>query len=210
MASKLEVYNDALGHLGERKLASLAEAREPRRALDDQWDRGLRYCLEQGLWNFAMRTVSIEPEESVDPAFGLANAFTKPTDWIRTALVSDNERMIPPLNDYVDERGYWYADCDPLYVQFVSDDTNYGLDLSLWPETFAEYVGVYLARKTCKRITGSTEGVKDLRVEERRTRTDARSKDAMNQPVGQFPVGTWAGSRSSGQTRKSRWDGTFL
>jgi hypothetical protein len=39
-ASKLKLYNDALGILGERRLASLTENREPRRVLDEVWDAG--------------------------------------------------------------------------------------------------------------------------------------------------------------------------
>ena len=33
-ASKLSIYNQALGHLGERRLATLSEPREPRRVLE--------------------------------------------------------------------------------------------------------------------------------------------------------------------------------
>jgi hypothetical protein len=210
MASKLEIFNDALAHLGERKLASLSEAREPRRRLDDQWDRGLRYCLEQGLWNFAMRSVQIDHSAQFTPAFGMRFAFVRPADWIRTALISDNENMEPPLLRYHDERDLIYADCDPIFVQYVSDDPTYGLDLSLWPETFAEYVAVHLARKICQGMTSSESRHAELVKLEKKMRVDARSKDAMNQAVGFPPQGTWARSRGRTDLRRSRWDGTTI
>jgi hypothetical protein len=37
--SQLFIYNEALGHLGERRLANLSENREPRRVLDSYWPR---------------------------------------------------------------------------------------------------------------------------------------------------------------------------
>src|SRR5215813_10724733 len=200
MTSKLEVYNLALRHLGERKLASLAEAREPRRAIDDVWERGVRYCLEQGLWNFALRTVLLDASPSISPAFGYTHAFAKPGDWIRTAQVADNETLRPPLLDYSDEADLWYANCDPLYVQYVSDAVSYGFDLSRWTETFTEYVAVTLARRICKGITSSESVHDELMRLEKRARSDARAKDAMNQAVAFPPQGTWVRSRTGGRT----------
>ena len=109
MATQLAVYQEALEHLGERPLASLSEDREPRRALDAAWDTTLTYCLEQGFWNWAMRSVEIEPEPAIEPAFGYQAAFSKPTDWLRTYVVSANDTFDPPLPDFIDENGYWMA-----------------------------------------------------------------------------------------------------
>lgn len=208
MASKLELYNDALLILGERKLASLTEAREPRRALDDAYDKSLDYCLEQGFFNFAMRAVQIDSSASVVPTFGYQYAFTKPTDFIRMYRQSANPQLDPPLLDIVDEPNYWFANIDPLYVKYVSDSTAYGKDLSLWPETFADYVAMRLALKTCKRITGKEPD--DVLIKgEKKARVDARGKDAMNEPPGFAPTGTWVGSRRRGIDTSNRREGSF-
>jgi hypothetical protein len=195
--SKLERYNGALLILGERRLASLSEAREPRRALDDVWDSVVSYCLEQGYWNWSMRAVQIDSSASVVPTFGYQFAFPKPDDFIRVYRQSPNEIMDPPLLDVVDEPNYWFANCDPLYVKYVSDSAAYGMDLSLWPATFSEFVDCRLALKTCKRITGK-DPTEDLIKAEKKARMDARAKDAMNEPVGFAPTGTWVQSRSAG------------
>lgn len=188
--------------LGQRKLASLSEANEGRRAIDDAWDKALRYCLEQGFWNHAMRAIQADSSASVTPTFGWTYAFAKPSDWIRTHSLSAYEGLMPPLMEIVDEPNYWYANIDPLYVRYVSDDNAYGLDLSIWPETFANYVANRIAVKTCKRITGSAPDDTMYR-EEKRAKADALSKDAMNEPPGFPPSGTWVRSRTNWQRSMS-------
>lgn len=208
MATQLAVYQEALEHLGERPLASLSEDREPRRALDAAWDTTLTYCLEQGFWNWAMRSVEIEPEPAIEPAFGYQAAFSKPTDWLRTYVVSANDTFDPPLPDFIDENGYWMADTDLLYVRYVSNSTDFGLNLTLWPTTFSTYVALRLARRIARRITNSSEMLGDLVKLEARAKIDAMSKDAMNEGTRKPPPGTWVTSRGRGTTN-SRWNGRF-
>jgi hypothetical protein len=202
MTTKLARYNGALLILGERKLASLSENREPRRNLDDAWDDGIAYALEQGFWNFAMRAIQADSSVSVTPTFGYTYAFTKPPDIVRTHSLGSNETFDPPLLTVVDEPNYWYANIDPLYVRYVSNDTAYGLDLSLWSATFNEYVDHHLAVKTCKRITGKTAD-NDLLGREKRALAQARSKDAMDEPAGFPPRGSWATSRRGAWTDRN-------
>ena len=141
MASKLSVYNGANRILGERKLASLTENRASRRRLDSVWDgdTGVLWCLQQGLWNFAMETIELTYSPSVTPAFGYTYAFDKPTDWVRTARVSDDEGFCGRL-DYKDQVDYWFANPDTIYVKYVSKAVTRGLDLSLWTPNFTDFV----------------------------------------------------------------------
>jgi hypothetical protein len=204
VSSKLELFNDALLWLGEKKLTALSTDTTARRALDDAYDVTAKYCLEQGFWNFAMRAVQIDSSASVTPTFGFTYAFTKPTDWIRTHTFSADEELRSPLLEVVDEPNYWFANVDPLYVKYVSNSTAYGMDLSIWPQSFANYVAVRLALRTCKRITGSDTAVLELKKDEKRARADAMSKDAMNEPPGFPPSGSWVQSRFSGMSNRNR------
>lgn len=194
MASKLGLYNSALLILGERKLSGLSEAREPRRALDDAYDDVVGYCLERGFWNFAMRAIQADSSPSVTPTFGYNYAFAKPADFVRLHSFGATETFNPPLMTIVDEPNYWYANVDPLYVRYVSNDTAYGLDLSLWSNTFADYVAHRLAVKTCKRITGAFPS-DEMKADEKRAAAIAKSKDAMDEPPAFPPRGTWVNSR---------------
>jgi hypothetical protein len=195
--TKLKVYNGALRKLGERKLSLLTEVRESRRLLDDTYDEALDYCLEQGYWNFAMRTSKITSNPSVDTAFGYGYAFDKPSDWVRTNAVSADEYYRIGLEDYKDETAYWLADVDPLYVRYVSNDTSYGLDLTLWPETFNQYVQTHIAYELSARVTHNDKTEEKLFQKRKLSLRNARQKDAMNEVNNNNgPLGTWAGSRS--------------
>lgn len=202
MADKLGVYNTALLHLGERKLAALTENREPRRVLDDLWDGQVKYCLERGQWKFALRSYEIASDAAIDPVFGYAYAFEVPGDYVSIDGLSASDYFDPPLNRVHEEAGYWFADVDPIYVQVVSDDPAYGLDLSRWPESFSNYVAIRLARMACKRITQSDSGVDELIKAEKKARIEALSADAKRGPAKRPPQGSWVTARGGASARR--------
>ena len=203
MANKLSVINAALRELSSRKLASLSEAREPRYAVDDIWDDVVQFCLEQGQWNYAIRTQEIEYTPEITPLFGFRYAFEKPSDWIRTVGLSASEYFNPPLTEYSDETGYWWANVDTLYVRYVSNSTDYGLDLSAWPATFQRFVELYLAFRLAPILTSSETTEDRMEKKYKKALTDARSKDAMNDSVSFMPSGSWTRSRISGSQYKN-------
>ena len=179
-ATKLALYSAALRHIGERKLASLSENREPRRVLDDAYDQVVAECLEAGQWHFAIRTVKIDSSPSLTPAFGWSYGFDKPEDWVRTAGISSTEKFDPPLSRFIDETDYWMADVDPIYVRFVSKDTEFGMDLGRWPPGFTRFVELSLALAVCERLTQNGAKGETLARDLKRAKRDALGKDAMN------------------------------
>lgn len=211
MADQLSLYNAALGLLEERRIASLSENRESRRVLDDYWGSVPLYCLEQGLFRFSKRVVQIDASTTMVPAFGYNSAFTIPNDWIRTVVISTAPNLDPPLLQYNEETGYWYADATPLYVSYISSDPLYGMNIGAWPQAFADYVALRLARKACKRITGKTEalnGPTGLINQEDRARRVTKANDAMNDPPGMPPVPFWARSRRGAFGPGGLWFGS--
>ena len=205
MTDQLSLYNGALRECGERKLASLTEAREPRRILDDVWDSGgVDDCLEMGQWYFAMRTVQVDYDTDVTPDFGYIYAFSKPSDWKVTSALCSDEYFREPLLDYADEAGYWYTDYQTIYVRYVSNDSAYGKDYSLWPQAFVRYVEAYLASEICLKVTGDKERTKlVLALAEKRLK-QAKNVAAMALPT-QFPAnGNWVRSRRGGRSRRDR------
>lgn len=191
--TKLSLYNKALRHLGERKLASLTEDREARRYLDDEYPDIVLGALRSGLWNFAMRAIQIDADGATVPSFGYQSAFEKPCDWVRTAWISTSETFDPPLRNYRDQEGYWLANADTLYARYVSKDL--GGDLSRWPADFAEYVGVKLATTIAPRITQSESLTEALEKREKLYWKRAQANDAMDEPPLPWPLGTWTTSR---------------
>jgi hypothetical protein len=204
---QLTLYNDALLLAGERFLASLTEEREPRRLLDQVWGQAadadaVVACLEMGQWNFAMRTQQIDYDTNIEPGFGYARAFDKPTDWVGTCAVCEDEFMRVPLTRYFEESGFWYSDLDTIYVRFISKDTGYGFNDEMWPRIFHEVVAEYLCTRIIRKITNSdseeTESKK--RLNEKLLR--AKNLAAMAQPT-MFPArGQWGLARNRFPNRR--------
>ncbi len=210
MADKLTIYNTALGHLGERRIASLTEPSENRRVLDDFYATVPQYCLEQGLFRFAKRVVQIDASDSQTPAFGYNNVFQIPDDWIRTVVISTGPELDPPLLEYTEVSGYWYAQATPLYVSYISSDPSYGMNLGTWPMAFTDYVAKRLARQACVRVTGKTDklvGPNGLIVQENAARRVSKANDAMNDPHGLPPVPYWVRARRGAYRPGGFWSG---
>ena len=200
MTTRLRVYNGALLLCGETRLASLDENREARYALDEVWNNGgAEYCLEQGQWKFATRTSKFTYDAAIAPDFGYRRGFTKPSDWLATSALCTDEYLNSPLLDYADEAGFWYADYDDLYIAYVSNDADFGGDLTKWPATFADYVSAHFAYRVLPNLTGANEDRLDyIRKEGDRRLLAAKNADARSGPT-KFPApGRWVLSRRGG------------
>lgn len=196
MTTKLLIFNGALRMCGERKLASITENQQGRHILDDEWaDGAVDYCLGAGQWKFAKRTIELASSTSVTPDFGYSKAFAIPSDLIRTtALCSDPYQQVPLLS-YTTEQAYWFADVDPLYVSYVSNDASYGGDLTLWPMEFVLFIQAYLASKIVETLTQDENKWAKVYKLAKKYRTEAASSDAMEAPTKFPPEGSWVLAR---------------
>lgn len=197
MAGKLDVFNRTLQILQTRDLASLSDKRSERRNLDAVWNLTMDYMLEAGLWNFAARTRELQPSDSVDSNFGYDFVYAQPDDYVRLIRISANEDLWPTLDHYSEEGEFWLAWCDPLYVQYVSSAYDFGADPGKWPASFVEAFAHELAYRAGPSVTNMGESQFD-QLDKRRKRAlyNARGKDAVNQPVGDPPVGRLVRSRA--------------
>ena len=205
MSDRLTMYNNALLLCGERALASLTEAREPRRILDQVWDAdGVKKCLEQGQWRFATRTIQMDYDPDIEPTFGHNRAFPKPSDYVGLVGLSGDEFFSEPLLAYVDEGGHWYSDLDTMYVRYVSDDDQYGLDINNWPGWFEDFVSAYFASRIIWKLAASEDKLKTIQKEVERAKKLALNKDAMSDPTKFPPPGTWSRARHGSRSRGDR------
>lgn len=154
MATKIQIYNHALLMMKERRLASLTEDRESRRTLDEFYDQILQFCLEAGMWKFAMRSASLT--QAGAGAYGFTYVFNKPSDFVHLFMAGTTADFDPPMvYEYVDEGTVFYANTSPLLIRYSSNDASYGGDLTKWPQGFAQYVAAELAAWTAYPITGN-------------------------------------------------------
>lgn len=195
-ASRLSIYNGALRYLQERKLASLTENREPRRYMDDEFDGNNLFCLSQGNWTFALNQVELQASTTLIPNFSLAYAFPIPGDLDHIYQLADNESYNPLLRTYTVQNNIIYADISPIYLTYVSNGPNYGLNLGLWTPPFIDYVQARLAWLCVPRLKQKQETIDAVTKIMKDAKATAVNKDSQGLPPGQTPYGTWVQSRA--------------
>lgn len=203
---RLKVYNGALLLIGKRRIASLSVNEEGRRLLDDWWEDGaVEYCLEQAFWKFATRSAMLDYDTALVPEFGYRRGFVKADDWVNTSAVCQDEFYKVPLLRYQDEQGVIWSDLDRIYVRWISNHVDWGLDLSRWPTSFTNYVKTYLAGKIVLKATGSAEMDREFNKDGGkvdRALSDAKNSDAQADPPKFAPPSNWVLSRRG---MKSQW-----
>lgn len=201
MADRLEIYRGALRLLGPSNLASLAEDRPEKRALDGAWDSCIQFMLENGMWNFAIRTVELSFDEDIEPLFGFDHAFSKPTDWVRTVSISETADFREGIRFYEDETDYWHVSLETIYVRYVSNDDAYGRNVGRWRQHFAKAIEAYLAFECGLPISSDKGNRNDLYQLFKSRLQDAKTKDAVDERVREKPPGSWTRSRNWGNPR---------
>lgn len=205
MATRLGLYNAALRECGERKLSALTDDSPSRYILDDVWTEGfVSEVLSEGQWTFATRSIELPSDDSTETQFGYAYSFQNPTDLVRTVALCSDERFQTPLTGYQVEAGFWYADIDPLYIRYVSNDDDYGGDLTVWPRDFTTYAELQLAWRILPRLTGSKADRLEIAKYAKRALLNAKSTDAMEKPVQFTPRGSWVSSRTGRRSLNDR------
>ena len=203
--TQLQIYNKALLLVGERALSSLTEDREPRYLLDQLWnvEDEVTTCLEDGQWRFAMRAIKIDYDPRVaEPSFGYHRAFLKPADWVLTSGVCSDEFFRMPLTQYFDERGYWWAEIDTIYVRYVSNDPAWGKNMALWPNSFQDYVGADLAARVALKIVDDEKRLEVMLKIAAQAKRKAKSRAAMSAASVWEAQGSWTRARQRWLGRK--------
>ncbi|TCL70650.1 hypothetical protein [Rhizobium sp. BK251] len=206
MASRLAIYQGALRLLGPSELSSLTEDIVVKRKLDSAWGPSVDFMLEQGLWNFAIRSVALQPDEDVQPLFGFDYAYSKPDDWVRTASISPYVDYREGIREFEDQTGYWYTSHTPIYVQYVSNDPAYGWNVGAWRQSFSKALETYLAFECGLPISSDKGNRNDLYTLFEQRLQNAKTKDAVDERVREKPPGKWTRSRNTGY-RGERWRG---
>ena len=147
---KLGIYNNALQLIGERKLASISENREPRRLLDSAYDFGaVNYCIEIVKPSFSRKTIKLT-SSNVSANHDLDNVFDLPADWITTVDVYSDSRLDQPISRYINEDRTIACEYSTIYVRYSSSDNSE--DYSKWSPSFLHVVSTYLAREISTRL----------------------------------------------------------
>jgi hypothetical protein len=213
MATKQELYTEALTAIGDRKFLT-SENKEAVRVLDEVYDQVLNECLIEASWNFATKFARLKGDTGLltyndtgSVQSGWTYGFNKPPGWVRTHALSADEYFVYPLVDYRDEDRLIKADTTPLYMRYTDTGPVLGAALSNWPALFKRYVVLELATRISFRLT-QDENL-EITLEKRRDKALRRAKnqDSMDEAGVKFaPASSWTRARwgISGNERGSR------
>lgn len=186
--TKLSLYNQALGILGDRELASLTEDRAARRKLDGAWDRGaVDHCLGQANFSFAVRSSMLDYDPSLTPDFGHQYAFEIPTDCVQLWSVCSDEFYTYPVERFANEGGYLFTDYETIYVKYASNGATFGGDYSKWTRQFQALVAAYLANEICASLTQSDNRAALARAALAKAEKEAKGFNAISSPSLSYP-----------------------
>lgn len=205
--SKQQVYRNALLILKESPVSvTVTDDTVAINTFNVVYDSALASVLESGKWNFASRAISIEADADTEPGFGYSYAFEKPSDYANLIKLASNAAFYPPFgaNEYADEAGYWFANCDPLFAVIVSNGSQYGASLTLWPQVIANVLEYEIAFRAGPHITSMGEQALD-QLEKRKMRAMAKAKswDASKQAPEAAPPSRLATARRGTLGRQS-------
>jgi hypothetical protein len=196
MTTELELKNLALGtYIGTERLTTLTDDVPARYALDAVYPGVVGLILKRGIWKHALRTVALTKEVTA-PTFHRQHAYAKPTDFVRIARISPDIRLDVELLHYREDGDFFYSDVDPIYLQYVSNDAAWGLDLTRWPEAFTDAVAAELAYKSLLPISKDRGDRADLYKIKAQALDLSRRQDAVDEPVKSVPAGRLVRSRT--------------
>jgi len=209
MATKLEIWKQALVHLEKATITALTDDVEATYVFANAWAGTVEEAFNSGDWNFAKASIALSPDAFATPALGWAHAFDYPTGWLRTLVVSDRPDFAP-FHDYADEGGRLHAQTPVLYLRFIGAANAADDKVSTWPTMFWRYVALKLAFDTCGKLTSGDTLEEKLRQRMERALVQAKNIDARNENNKRIEPGSWLRARRGGGTGQRRDGGPTL
>lgn len=216
MATKLDIYNRALLHLGEGRLETLTDDVEARYVLEAAFPTVALDALSRGDFNFAIKRVEVEQSSTTEAIPGYEFAYDHPTDWLRTiaysALADFRDIFFNESDlDLVDQMGAWHTNLSQLYVEYISTDAVADSFIPNYPPSYVEFVAALLARQICERLTQGTTKIQYLdQVVIKQTLLKAKSNDARNLKQGTLRPGVWSRALRGGGVQRTSSIGTIV
>lgn len=194
MASQVEIANRALIKLGAGRITSITDASKGAQVMSALWDTVRRAELTKRYWSFALVRTTL-PALATAPAFGFANAFQLPNDYLKLQQIGD--QYIPPgLADYrTGDDSAWSIESGqiltdfgaPLRIRYVRDV----IDPGAFNPLFAEVLASKLACEACYAITQSREGQNQTMQDYKTAVREAAVSNAIEKPPQGLPDDSW-------------------
>ena len=194
MATKLQIWKQALVHLEKATIVTLTDDVEATYVFGNAWEGAVEEAFNSGDWNFAKASAALSANGALTPAVGWAHAFAYPPTWLRTVAISNNPNFTT-FYDYLDEGGNLNANTSTLYMRFISSVNAADDKISTWPTMFWRYVALKLAFDTCGKLTAGDTLEEKLRLRMEKALLKAKSVDARNENNKVIQPGSWLRAR---------------
>ena len=190
MADAVSLCNLALSSLGAKSITSLTEdstaAKECNRVYEHARDSELRAHP----WGFARAQVKIAADR-VDPIFGAAKRYLKPSDCLRI-LPTEGQDDSAQQDDFQTYGRYIHTDnTSPIKLIYVARIT----DVEQFDQLFRDLLVRRIASDISEKITQSNTKREAARQEYIAAQKEARRVNAFEKPPQEFPKDSWLKAR---------------
>ena len=159
--NEVDICNLALNFLGKGIIKSLSENTELARTCKLHYDRYRRILLKDYSWEFAERTMKLEPVEDFDDNVkGWDYVYRYPDDCLQVLKIYDGddhrkddkrEKFFVQTVDYRLGTKVICCNLENAYMDYVSNEE----DCNYFSEEFVEALAHYLAYGMAQALTGS-------------------------------------------------------
>lgn len=159
--NEVDICNLALNFLGKGIIKSLSENTELARTCKLHYDRYRRILLKDYNWEFAERTMKLEPVEDFgDNVKGWKNVYRYPDDCLQVLKIYDGddhrkddkrEKFFVQSVDYRLGEKVICCNLEKAYMDYVCNEE----DCNYFSEEFVEALAHYLAYGMAQALTGS-------------------------------------------------------
>lgn len=170
--TKLGIYNEALGLIGERPLTALGGTTETEAAITAVWDNGaVDYCLSLIKPKFAMLTAK-STSYTTDTDHGF-NVYTLPADYLSIVGLYQDTTLDQPTERYFIEGRKLACSLTTIYLRYNANNAiaiPSGTDFSVLTPAFVRVLVAHLAAEISTIFssdeTAKIKGIFDTRVKE--------------------------------------------
>lgn len=197
--TKIGIVNRGLQMVGYPAISSLQENSRGARAMNRAYDSVRLNELRKHFWNFSIKRASL-PASATPPAFGKANYFPLPGDFLMLApsdqafgnQVGGAISGPPDIHDWQIEGNQIASnEFGPLQIRYVSSD----LTESIFDVSFAEALSAALAMATTEELTQSNTKAQNIGAFYKDAIQEARKRNAFENRPTLSPNDTWLTSR---------------
>lgn len=186
MASEVEICNRALQKLGAKRITSLTQDSVNARACNASYEAVRDKVLRCHIWNFAIKRAEL-PASSSAPAFGRANSYPLPSDFVKLAP------QYPEWNQYyrdwqIEGRSILTNDRGPIQIRYIYQVS----DPNEMDPIFRELLATELAFEMCEEITQSNTKKESLREDKSAIIAAARASNAFENVPTEAPDDDWS------------------